>query len=59
MSVQEEVFNAFFENLERELPESIVVALRNLLESNVSVSKENIFDVIKEGSNNGSETIQD
>jgi hypothetical protein len=43
VSVQEEIFDSFFKNLKGELPESLVVALRNLLESNVSVSKENIF----------------
>ena len=53
MSVQEEVFDEFFKNLNGELPESIVVALRNLMESNVSVSKENIYELIKEGCNNG------
>jgi hypothetical protein len=59
VSVQEEIFDSFFKNLKGELPESLVVALRNLLESNVSVSKENIFELIKEGCNNGCETIQD
>ena len=57
MSVQEEVFDAFFENLNGELPESIVAALRNLLETNIPVSKEDIFEVIKEGCCNDCETI--
>lgn len=57
MSVQEEVFDAFFENLNGELPESIVVALRNLLETNIPVSKEDIFEIIKEGCCNECETI--
>lgn len=59
MSVHQEVFSVFFENLDGELTVSLIESLRNLLESNISVSKEDIFDIIKEGCNNGCETIQD
>jgi hypothetical protein len=59
VSVQEEVFEAFFKNLKVELPESMVLSLRALLESNDFVSKENIFEIIKEGCNSDCETIQD
>jgi len=51
---KQEIFDEFFEKLEKndEIPNSIIIELKNLIETEPNISKEIIFKLIDMGANN-------
>ena len=51
MGISEEVFERFFKKLEedKEIPQSIIKELRDLLKSEETISQEKILEAIKRG----------
>ncbi|WP_157809484.1 hypothetical protein [Methanobacterium sp. MZ-A1] len=54
MGFKQEIFGEFFEKLEKddEIPDSIIIELKNLIENEPNISKENILEIIGMGVNN-------
>jgi hypothetical protein len=59
MGIQEDILASFFQSLGDNIPETIINPLRVMLVSQNIVSKEEIFDILKEGEQDIDRDIQD